>query len=154
MHINERQCFCQLRGICKTDIFVLKQPFCSKYFVGPPVEKDGCQLGKFATVVKMTFPDQDTVARQLCQQIVGMNPKEVGEWSPQEVQQKEPKKKKDKKAQEGEIEQKVEIVPESRLLDQEFLLGSGTVRSFLKDSGPQIVDFVRLECGEDLGEDD
>lgn len=122
-------------------------------FTGPPVEKDGCQLGKFATVVKMTFPDKDAIAKQICQQIVGMNPKEVGEWSPQELP-KEQKKKKDKKAKEGEEEPKVESQPESRLLDQEFLLGSGNVRNFLKDNGPQVIDFARLECGEDLGEDD
>ena len=101
----------------------------------------------------MSVPDKHTIAKQVCQQIVGMNPKEVGEWSPQEVQ-KEPKKKKEKKAQGSEQHPKLPILPESRLLDQEFLLGNGNVRNYLKDSGPQVIDFVRLECGEDLGEED
>lgn len=100
----------------------------------------------------MSFPNGESVARQLCQHIVGMNPKEVGEWTPAPVDIKEQKKK--KKSKENEVEQKVTDLPESRLLDQEFLLDSGTVRDFLKNNGPQVIDFVRLECGEELDEDD
>lgn len=117
---------------------------------GPPISRGRCQLGKFAAVVKLEVPDYENIAKLLCQHIVGMNPAQVGDWNPPPVDKKEQKKKK-----KTEEEINTEPVVEKRLLDQEFLIEPGVkVRDFLKDCGPKVIDFARLECGEQLGEDD
>ncbi|KAL4232317.1 hypothetical protein ACF0H5_009888 [Mactra antiquata] len=118
---------------------------------GPPMVKDGIKLGKFAAITKVEIPDVDGIAKELCQHIVGMNPTEMGEWRPKPIDKKElKKKKKEKEENKSRPEDKVE----QRLLDQEFLLDSQfTVRSYLHDNAPKVEDFVRMECGEDLGED-
>lgn len=117
---------------------------------------DRCKMGKFVAIVKLEVPDVGSVAKELCQHIVGMNPKELGEWQPTPVDEKELKKKKKKKVDiQTESKDKTDPVEEKRLYDQEFLIDqSFTVRTYLHDNGPKVVDFVRIECGEDLGEDD
>lgn len=119
---------------------------------GPQITKDRCKMGKFVAIVKLEAPDVSDVAKQLCQHIVGMNPTELGEWCPPPVDKKALK---NKKKEERDVKETQESVQEKRLLDQEFLLDpSFTVRGYLQDNGPRIVDFVRIECGEELGDDD
>ncbi|XP_052235138.1 elongation factor Ts, mitochondrial-like isoform X2 [Dreissena polymorpha] len=118
---------------------------------GPAMTKDGIKLGKFAAAVKLLVPNTEAIAQEVCQHIVGINPKEIGNWSAPVQDKKESKKK---KQDPGVEDQPKEVYVEKRLFDQEFLLDSHkTVREYLQSNGPQVVDFVRLECGEDLGEE-
>ena len=73
------------------------------------------------------------VGQQLCQHIVGMNPKSLGNPDAED-------KDKDKNTQ---------------LLHQEFLMDSDvSVIQWLTENGIQVKDFVRFQCGEELPEDD
>ena len=120
------------------------------HFTGPKLELDNCRFGKFAAIVKIEVPDVEGVAADICQHILGMNPKSIGEW---EVPKEEPVKK--KKKNQGEEEKKAGMKEEEDvLLNQEFLLDpQKTVKEYLQDNGPKVVDFVRLQCGEELDED-
>lgn len=70
----------------------------------------------------------DEIGRGLCQHVVGMNPKKVGTLDD------EPAKEKD---------------DEECLIHQEYLEDpSVTVQEVLEESGVEIVDFRRFECGE------
>ena len=73
------------------------------------------------------------LGRQVCQHIVGMRPKSIGETPEPRDPQTEPK-----------IEEN-----ETRLLHQEFLMKpNSTVFDFTQENHLQINDFVRFECGE------
>ncbi|XP_060558781.1 elongation factor Ts, mitochondrial-like [Ruditapes philippinarum] len=124
------------------------------HVAGPEISKDRCKMGKFAAIVKVEVPDTENIAKELCQHVVGMNPTEIGEWDVKPVDKKEAKKKK-KENVEAISNERPEPVEVKTLLDQEFLLESGVnVRQYLQDSGPKVLDFIRIECGEELGEDD
>ena len=116
--------------------------------------KDNCKLGKFGALVKIEPPDMDQVTAALCQQIVGMNPTEVGKPEMPKIEEKGSKKKK-KGAKQEEVESKETSDEEGQLLRQEFILDSSlTVQKYLEANAPKVVDFVRFECGEVLPGDE
>ncbi|XP_014278959.1 elongation factor Ts, mitochondrial [Halyomorpha halys] len=91
--------------------------------------------GKYGAIVAYVADSYDTQrqewAMQLCQHVVGMNPKQVGV-----VGEDEPAMNKD---------------DELTMIHQEFLLDPElTVAQFISNAGIKIVDFVRIECGEPL----
>lgn len=96
----------------------------------------------------------------LCQHIVGMNPKEVGKYSPSNDRIKgdnsenlnniEVHGEDDSVKDKGEEEQ----VEETQLLNQEFLLDNTmSVGELIAQNGVHVVDFVRYACGEVLDAD-
>ncbi|XP_067687790.1 elongation factor Ts, mitochondrial-like [Haliotis asinina] len=121
-----------------------------------------CRLGKFGSLLELqdlpvmseessdsTSSDSDTdssssdeeeapltreeACRQLAQHVVGMNPRHIGK------EDDEPSKSKDE---------------EDKLIFQEFLMDPRLlVKDMLRKNHLAIKEFVRFECGEDLGED-
>ena len=106
------------------------------YISGDSPKDKYCLMGKFGSLVTLNKLDGDInlshqeledISRQLCQHVVGMNPKSMGYGE-------EPKANKD---------------DERRLLLQEFLLDPTlTVHEFMNSKGVEMIDFVRFECGE------
>ena len=121
--------------------------------------KDNCKLGRFAAVLKVEGPDINTVAAELCQHIVGMNPKEIGTPEPPKIEKKAVKKKKKEDEGEGEkgdhSKEAIQEEEETQLLRQEFILDPKiTVQKYLEENAPKVIDFVRFECGEVLPGDE
>ena len=88
----------------------------------------------------MTFDENalpvDELCRRLCQHVVGMNPRSLG--SPTENESP------------GNSAEE-----ETRLLFQEYMHDTSlTVTDVLQETGARVLDFVRLECGETLSEND
>jgi len=100
---------------------------------------NGVHFGKYAAMVNLKMakaPDGQIqpfdVGRQISQHIVGMKPKSMGTYEA-------PKEGEERKFSDSE----------TRLLNQEFLMKSDmSVGDFVKQHGAEIVDFVRMECGE------
>lgn len=94
------------------------------------------QVGKYGTIVAFrgaTTLDEE-LQKNLCQHIVGLNPKKIGEEG-----KDEPAENKD---------------DETCLIHQEYLLDADkTVGEVLKDSNVKIVDYQRYECGEEARAD-
>ncbi|XP_050418733.1 elongation factor Ts, mitochondrial [Patella vulgata] len=102
---------------------------------------ENCQLGKYGTIVEFErienkdqtlylVADPFHVKQQICQHIVGMNPKTVG------TQDDEPVSNKDE---------------ETMLLYQEFLTDPTIlVKDVLQENCLIVKDFIRFECGETL----
>lgn len=94
------------------------------------------QIGKYGSIVAFKSENEvsDNIKKNLCQQIVGMNPSKIGD------------KEKD--------EPSVEKDDEKCLIHQEYLLDpSITVGTLLENNNIEIVDFQRFECGENLGDE-
>ena len=96
---------------------------------------DGCQMGKYGAIVvlKPTVTSTDnekltTLAASLSQHIVGMNPSYISS----------------KNTAEGENVDKGEILEEQNYLIDETI----TVKELLDSNSISIVDFLRMECGE------
>lgn len=120
------------RGYC----FKTAQPSIRLYAYAHPSGNviNDVLLGRVAGVValRQTAPNEhvslDEIGRGLCQHVVGMNPKRIG------TADDEPAKEKD---------------DEECLIHQEYLEDdSVTVKEVLEESGVEIVDFKRFECGE------
>ncbi|KAK9879526.1 hypothetical protein WA026_006596 [Henosepilachna vigintioctopunctata] len=100
-------------------------------------EPNHVQLGKFGSILafRQFAPkevDLNTVGKELCQHIVGMNPKKLGTID--EI----PSEKSDY---------------EDSLLHQEYLLDESiTVKDYLEESGVEVIDFRRFQCGESMME--
>lgn len=79
------------------------------------------------------------IGRQIAQQVVGMNPRSIGQMPAERPPQ----------LAEGET---IKIADnETRLLFQEFLMKPNTrVLDFLFENSARVNDFVRFECGEDF----
>ncbi|ESP03196.1 hypothetical protein LOTGIDRAFT_137823 [Lottia gigantea] len=100
------------------------------------------QIGKYGTIVEIqqsadgnnNFVEDSEIKNGICQHIVGMNPKIIGELD-------------DETPPQGDNE--------DRLLFQEYLLDSSVlVKDVVKDNDLELVDFVRFECGEVLPGDE
>lgn len=92
------------------------------------------QVGKYGAIVAFKADDKvSSTTKNLCQQIIGMNPKRIGD------------KEKDQPSEDKDSE--------PCLIYQEYLLDP-TVRvdALLEESDVEIVDFHRIECGGDLTE--
>jgi elongation factor Ts len=101
-------------------------------------------LGKYGSLISYEVPGQpvtsdegtvpvDELCRRLCQHIVGMNPRTIGE--PGDESPSNPEE-------------------ETRLLYQEYMHDTSlTVNDVLQQTGVKVLDFVRFECGEVLPED-
>ncbi|KAL5005652.1 hypothetical protein ScPMuIL_016810 [Solemya velum] len=107
---------------------------------GPDMIKEGCSMGKFGAVVEVQQTSSESEeamslvesARQLCQHIVGMNPKTIGKPDDEPLENKD---------------------EETKLIFQEFLLDPDlTVQDFMRNNGVAVKDFLRYECGEELAE--
>lgn len=92
-------------------------------------------LGRLGAVVALTGQpgaDIDKIGKEICQHIVGLNPRKIGS--------SEDKPAKDKEE-------------ETCLIHQEFLLDDEvTVGEVLKQNGVEVVDFKRFACGENTSE--
>ena len=106
--------------------------------------------------MKVEVPNIAEVSAALCQHIVGMNPKEIGTPQEPKIEKKADKKKKKGDNQEETVSKERPVEEEERqLLRQEFILESGlTVQKYLEQNAPNVVDFVRFECGEELPSDE
>jgi elongation factor Ts len=123
----------------------LKRAFCFKVrddvhvtgYVHPSGSDGSVLLGKIGGLValKQLVPkdvDLDQIGRELCQHVVGMNPKKVGTSLDKPAKDKE---------------------EETCLIHQEFLLDdSVTVQQVLEENEIEVVDFKRFECGEHTSE--
>ncbi|ODN00794.1 Elongation factor Ts, mitochondrial [Orchesella cincta] len=150
---------------------------------GSVLGKDVVQVGKFGAIVayKSTEPSgkgissgrMAEIGRQLCQHIVGMNPKEVGSLdapppkavtlyatppvvktetdTPASASQEAPSEEKNNEEEFEYVAKSKSDVDETILVNQEFLLDPDlTVRDFLVQNSIEVVDFVRFECGEEV----
>ncbi|XP_050438215.1 elongation factor Ts, mitochondrial [Adelges cooleyi] len=94
------------------------------------------------------------ILRQMCQHVIGMNPKSVGVLGPYELTKSQDKVNDENDS--TEIQDTVNVdekpsdeIEEDGMLEQAFLLDpSLTVGQVATDYGIDILDFVRFECGE------
>ena len=151
---------------------------------GPgPLSVDNCSMGKFGSMVVLTqsaSPDNqlsvEELGRQLCQHIVGMNPKSVGSLEEEEqshaaavghVEQSDEAEQVAAAAGGGadvvsnassEDQSEIKETPkedESRLVFQDFLMDESlTVGELLRQNSAEVTDFVRFGCGEELEEEE
>lgn len=88
-------------------------------------------LGKFGALLAYRAPhDEETtkVSRQICQHIVGMNPKKIGN---------------DDDVPEKNSDDEKCLIYQDYVLDESFKVGQ-----ILREFGIEVVDFRRIECGE------
>ena len=101
-------------------------------------------------------PDFKELGHHLCQHIVGMNPKTIGQFSPSTEKaagdSDESSDKENKPGQDdGKLEQEDEDQEEESLLNQDFLLDNTVkVGDLLAESGVEVKNFTRFACGEEL----
>ncbi|RNA41140.1 elongation factor mitochondrial [Brachionus plicatilis] len=107
---------------------------------------NNCHFGKYGALVNFRLTQKNEnyktfdIGRQIAQHVVGMKPLTLGEMPVEEVNLDEPVKIDDN---------------ETRLLYQEFLMKPNTrVLDFINENHAKINDFVRLECGEILENDE
>ena len=131
--------------------------YISCLFLGPNVSHHKhCLIGKYAAVVSFSHSGKQSslLGQELCQHIVGMNPKTIKPIEKtEEEQRKEENLKKELEEQMKESKERIEIVGETALLKQEYLLDpSLTVGDVLAQNDVTVHDFLRYECGEVLDE--
>ncbi|ESO06593.1 hypothetical protein HELRODRAFT_123857, partial [Helobdella robusta] len=107
---------------------------------GPKIQQSSghCLLGKYGALVILFMEKKiltkEELGRQLCQHIVGMNPKCIGYDTSNSTNPKIP-----------------EPDDEVRMIYQEYMLDTNyKVIDVLDHNNVTIVDYVRIECGEDI----
>lgn len=120
------------------------------------------QMGKFGAVLRYKTDGSDesheTIARRLCQHVVGMNPKSLGDINDEVVKREIRDEAFDVEIKEGEDETMVspdKLMPtvekDTRLLFQEYILDpSRVVKEVVVDHGITLIDYVRFQCGEEV----
>jgi len=135
-------------------------------YVHARVGKDTrAHMGKFAAILRYTADGsdeaQDTIARRVCQHVVGMKPVSLGDINDEVVKREIQDDAFDIEVKEGEDEKMVspdQLMPvvekDSRLLFQEYILDpSRVVKEVVMDHGITLIDFVRFQCGEEIKDD-
>ncbi|XP_034234508.1 elongation factor Ts, mitochondrial [Thrips palmi] len=108
----------------------------SGYSHPSPKEQNEALLGKYGAIVAFNSKDQQPLSdeqiklgRQLCQHVIGMNPKSIGNNETDKPQDN--------------------ADDETVMIYQEYLLDPETkVEAVLQEGNVNVVDFVRFECGE------
>lgn len=94
-------------------------------------EPSQIMLGRFGAILaykSQNDENSDKISRQICQHIVGINPKKIGS------DKDEPNKSAD---------------DETCLIYQDFVMDEGfKVGEIMKEYGIDVIDFKRIECGE------
>ena len=106
-----------------------------RYTHGPFTSNiNGCEMGKYAAIVAIqpnlpnSYDELATLATSLSQHIVGMNPRCISS----------------KEVIEGENIDKGEILEEQTYLMNDTI----TVKELLNNNDISVIDFLRMECGE------
>ncbi|BFZ22106.1 hypothetical protein BsWGS_25145 [Bradybaena similaris] len=123
-------------------------------------------FGKYGAIVEMKQKNKDDepvlsltdLGSHLCQHIVGMNPRIIGDYVPKEpnpqganVTEKEDSGYSSDGSSDTEISSQNEDNDEDKLLQQDFLLdNSMTVGELLSLNGVEVSHFLRYACGEEL----
>ncbi|XP_014204136.1 elongation factor Ts, mitochondrial [Copidosoma floridanum] len=96
-----------------------------------PTESGSTSFGRYGALVAFkTTDDKETIGKQLCQHIIGMNPTKIGD-------------------PEIDVEKSEDSDNEKILIHQDFLFDSTiTVQELLEETNTQILDFARFEMGE------
>lgn len=125
--------------------------------------------GKYGAIVELkqkNLTDKPVISLKnlgthLCQHVIGMNPKTIGEYVPREVKQEEPEvvhqaaePEKDEAATEDEdsvVTKETPTVEEDRLLAQDYLLDTSmTVGELVSINNIEVLQFRRFACGEEI----
>ncbi|XP_059178495.1 elongation factor Ts, mitochondrial-like [Physella acuta] len=125
--------------------------------------------GKYGAIVELKQKNQTdkpltslkNLGTHLCQHVIGMNPKTIGEYVPRESKQKEPEvvqqaeePEKDEAAtedEESEVTKETPTVEEDRLLAQDYLLDTSmTVGELVAINNVEVLQFRRFACGEEI----
>ncbi|CAG5123323.1 unnamed protein product [Candidula unifasciata] len=123
-------------------------------------------FGKYGAIVEMKQKNKDdepvmslaNLGSHLCQHIVGMNPRIIGDYVPKDndsqgtnVVEKEDSGYSSDASSDTEVSSQNEDVDEDKLLQQVFLLdNSMTVGQLLCLNGVEVSHFLRYACGETL----
>ncbi|XP_054283703.1 elongation factor Ts, mitochondrial isoform X2 [Macrosteles quadrilineatus] len=120
------------------------------------------QMGKYGAVLMYVSAKGDEatsrLAKQLCQHVIGMNPRTINPLPGDDLKVKPKPEKKPVSDEFDETEHEVEITvrdeeedEETVMLKQTFLLDSDRrVAEVVAEAGISVEDFVRFECGEGL----
>ncbi|GFR99583.1 elongation factor Ts, mitochondrial [Elysia marginata] len=121
-------------------------------------------MGKYGAVLELVPPPANLskaslaeLGRELCQHVVGMNPRSVGEYSPS-LQVRQQSSSPEGSAEDDNFDQgyrsdvSSEDGEQTELLRQDFLLDSSICVGELLEShgGPMVARFKRFACGEEL----
>ncbi|XP_033728180.1 elongation factor Ts, mitochondrial-like [Pecten maximus] len=138
---------------------------------GSDIEVDGCRMGKYAVLLDVSQDGSEevgplkTVAKQLCQHILGLKPNTVGDFEndkPLADRDDQPAEESDTSDDESDDsddesdsdeEEKISKSKEeeTRLVFQEFLFDPEiVVGEYLKENRATVNKFVRIECGAEL----
>ncbi|XP_064598400.1 elongation factor Ts, mitochondrial-like [Liolophura sinensis] len=157
------------RAVCLTtgnDI----QLGCYVHLAGPQIQTNSdCIMGKYGAMLTLKQVSSevnpelslDETTHLICQHIVGMNPKVIGERGeeptsekvsrPTEADNESESKSNPDGSDEEEVPKEKVKVEENRLIYQEYLLDTSiTMGEFMENNCVDVLDFVRYECGEDL----
>lgn len=135
-------------------------------YTGANKSPKSIMFGKYGAIVEMKQKNKDEepvlsltdLGSHLCQHIVGMNPRIIGDYVPKEpkpqdanVAEKEDSGYSSDGSSDTEVSTQNEDNDEDKLLQQDFLLdNSMTVGELLCLNGVEVSHFLRYACGEEL----